>query len=113
MRFLAQRVKFRAQYNPEVDSQSDKKKNLGMPNVIKQKSMRLEEEKKIFPSTLDNQAEMFSYKDSIFKEVPVLALSVEQFGTLEVIEDYLLNKLNSKDDLNGGLFGRRKYTHLK
>lgn len=26
-------------------------------------------------------------------------LSVEQFGTLEVIEDYILNRLNSKEDL--------------
>ena len=106
MRFLAQRVKFRAQYNPGADSESERKKNAGMPHILKQKSMKPEEEKKILPSSLDNQEEMFSYKDAIFKEVPVLALSVEQFGTLEVIEDYLLNKLNSKDDLNGSLFGR-------
>lgn len=107
MRFLAQRVKFRAQYNPGADSES--KKNTGMPNMLKHKSMKPEEEKKILPSSLDNQAEMFAYKDSILKEVPVLSLSVEQFGTLEVIEDYLLNKLNSKDDLNAGLFGRSKF----
>jgi len=32
-------------------------------------------------------------------------MSLEQFGTLESIEDYLLNKLESKSDVNyAGIF---------
>lgn len=106
MRFLSQRVKFKAQYIAINDAKYERKKSLPTPNLHKQKSLRIEDEKKIFPSTLETQSELYHYKDSIFKDVPLLALSVEQFGTLEVIEDYLLNKLNSKDDLHGGLFGR-------
>ena len=30
-------------------------------------------------------------------------LTLEQFGTLEVIEDYLINKMNDKDDLGLGI----------
>jgi len=108
LRFLAQRVKFKAQYSSE--SKSERKKSLGTPELLKNKSTKIDEEKKIFPTSLETQTELYYYKDSIFKEVPLLALSVEQFGTLEVIEDYLLNKLNSKEDLNGGLFGRSNFS---
>jgi len=106
LRFLAQRIKFKAQYCPE--SKSDRKKAFTLPGLQKGKSVQADEDKKMFPTSLETQNELYSYKDTVFKEVPLLALSVEQFGTLEVIEDYLLNKLNSKEDLAGGLFGRSK-----
>ena len=51
------------------------------------------------------QQEMMEYKESIFRELPILILSVEQFGTLEVVEDYLLNKMAGKQDTsNQGIF---------
>lgn len=43
---------------------------------------------------------MYETKERIFKEVPYLMLAVELFGTFEVIEDYLLNRLAGKEDLN-------------
>ena len=53
--------------------------------------------------------ELYSHKEDMLKYIPSLVLSVEQFGTLEVIEDYLLNKLSSKEDLHA--FGAgRSYT---
>ena len=107
MKFLSQRIKFKAQYNPNSE-QNQRKKSLSALTIHKQKSLKVEDEKKIFPTSLETQTELLQYKDSIFRDVPMLALSVEQFGTLEVIEDYLLNKLNSKEDLQGGLFGRSK-----
>jgi len=106
LRFLAQRIRFKAQYCSETKVAEKRKSGLVLPNLSKGKSLKPEEDKKMFPSSLETQNELFTYKDSVFKEVPLLALSVEQFGTLEVIEDYLLNKLNSKEDLAGGLFGR-------
>ena len=62
----------------------------------------------MFPGASDSQMELFMFKEQLFKELPLLVLSVEQFGTLEVIEDYLLNKLNSKEDLASGMLGRSK-----
>eukprot|EP00330_Aristerostoma_sp_ATCC50986_P003206 CAMPEP_0114578930 /NCGR_PEP_ID=MMETSP0125-20121206/3401_1 /TAXON_ID=485358 ORGANISM="Aristerostoma sp., Strain ATCC 50986" /NCGR_SAMPLE_ID=MMETSP0125 /ASSEMBLY_ACC=CAM_ASM_000245 /LENGTH=85 /DNA_ID=CAMNT_0001769355 /DNA_START=3087 /DNA_END=3347 /DNA_ORIENTATION=+ len=61
----------------------------------------------MFPGASDSQMELFMFKEQLFKELPLLVLSVEQFGTLEVIEDYLLNKLNSKEDLASGMLGRK------
>lgn len=46
------------------------------------------------------QRELFENKERVFKEIPSLMLAVELFGTFEVIEDYLLNKLTGKEDLN-------------
>lgn len=46
------------------------------------------------------EKEMLEAKERIYKEVPFLMLAVELFGTFEVIEDYLLNKLSGKEDLN-------------
>lgn len=109
MKFLSQRVKFKAQYSPPQEPK-EKKLSLGALGLHKQKSVQIEEETKS-PSTLETQAELYQYKDSIFKEVPALTLSVEQFGTLEVIEDYLLNKLHSKEDLHAGLFGRSRFCY--
>ena len=43
--------------------------------------------------------ELYHYKEDILEEIPMLSLSLEIFGTLEAVEDYLLNKLNSKDDI--------------
>lgn len=57
-----------------------------------------DEEKNISASIED--LEKLESKKKVFKEVPVLMLSVEQFGTFEVIEDYLLNKFNGKEDIN-------------
>ena len=103
-------MKFRAQYVSE--SKSERKKSLNTPELKTHKSSKIDEEKKIFPTSLETQTELYYHKDSIFKDVPMLSLSVEQFGTLEVIEDYLLNKLNSKEDLAGGLFGRSRLTKV-
>ena len=44
--------------------------------------------------------ELYTYKEEILGEIPSLALSIEMFGTLELVEDYLLNKLNSFDDVH-------------
>ena len=43
---------------------------------------------------------MYESKERIYKEIPFLMLAVELFGTFEVIEDYLLNRLTCKEDLN-------------
>ena len=43
---------------------------------------------------------MYESKEKIYKEIPFLMLAVELFGTFEVIEDYLLNRLTCKEDPN-------------
>lgn len=112
LRFLSQRIKFKAQYLGSTDpfgvSQTPEKKGKQLPNtsLVKQKSTKAEDEKVMFSGASDSQTELFMFKESVFKEIPLLALSVEQFGTLEVIEDYLLNKLNCKEDISGGMYGR-------
>jgi hypothetical protein len=117
LRFLSQRIKFKAQFlgsaDPFASSQTpDKKSKLGPTSLIKQKSTKAEDEKVMFAGASDSQTELFSYKEAVFKEIPLLALSVEQFGTLEVIEDYLLNKLNCKEDISGGMYGRSNHLVL-
>jgi len=119
LRFLSQRIKFKAQFIPTElkatsPSVTPEKKKLLSPNLSKQKSTKIEEEKYMFPGASDTQMELYMYKDAMFKELPLLVLSVEQFGTLEVIEDYLLNKLNSKEDVLGGIYsGRNDYLKEK
>ena len=110
LRLLAQRVKFKAQFLPQVNEFSSPEK-LKKIELSKSKSLKVEEDK-FFSYSQDTLRDIYHYKESIFKEIPLLVLSVEQFGTLEVIEDYLLNKLASKEDANGNK-GYRKYNKFE
>ena len=49
---------------------------------------------------LRRQQELYEYKAKFFTEIPVFIMSLEQFGTLESIEEYLLNKLEGKTDMD-------------
>ncbi len=64
-------------------------------NSIKMQNIREMEQ-----GFLSQQQGLFDYKVKFFTEIPVFVMSLEQFGTLESIEEYLLNKLEGKGDLD-------------
>ena len=106
LRLLAQRVKFKAQFLSQANDFSipEKPKKI---DSIKSKTLKVEDNKFLSSHSQDTLSDLYNYKESVFKEIPLLVLSVEQFGTLEVIEDYLLNKLASKEDTYS--FGNQAY----
>ena len=111
LRFLSQRVKFKAQFIPQANDINSPER-LKKANLSKSKSLKIEDNKCFGGGTSqDAPYDIYNYKESIFKETPFLVLSVEQFGTLEVIEEYLLNKFSSKEEIYpfGGGSGYQGY----
>ena len=87
LKILSQRVRFKVKFLPsKINDKPVKKEDI------------TEEKYKIDDKTANLQEEMLGFKSSIFRELPVFNLSLENYKTLEVIEDYLLNKLNCKED---------------
>jgi hypothetical protein len=90
LKFLAERIKFKICFNNSI------KKGKSEPyNPLSEKNLSPYQR-----SYLQEQLEMYEFKENLFKEVPVLVLCVEQFGTLEIVEEYLLNKMAAKQDGN-------------
>ncbi len=45
----------------------------------------------------DLQFGLHQYKEEVLAENPIVTVCIEMFETLETVEDYILNKLNSGD----------------
>jgi len=63
-------------------------------------------EEQLFQKNYSKESkDILDFKECLLKEIPLLVLSIEQFGTLEIIEDFLLNKITGKNDFQyGGIF---------
>jgi len=105
MKFLSQRIRFKVRFNENFESLF----------LSKSKSAHIKEKNgcsSIFESNNHNKGnfskesrDILEFKESLLKEIPLLVLSIEQFGTLEIIEDFLLNKITGKNDVQyGGIF---------
>lgn len=100
LKFLSQRVRFKVRFN----------ENPEFPGLTKSKSAHAKDKYSPFggfgykPYSKESK-DILEFKESLLKEIPLLVLSIEQFGTLEIIEDFLLNKITGKNDLQyGGIF---------
>ena len=107
MKFLSQRVRFKVRFNENqefgnnnkslflIKSKSTHIKDKNLNNNIEQNNKNYSKESR----------DILEFKESLLKEIPLLVLSIEQFGTLEIIEDFLLNKITGKNDFQyGGIF---------
>ena len=100
MKFLSQRIRFKVRFNENFESLF----------LLKSKSAHVKEKtgcSSIFDSKnySKESKDILEFKESLLKEIPLLVLSIEQFGTLEIIEDFLLNKITGKNDVQyGGIF---------
>lgn len=104
LKFLSQRVRFKVRFNENPEYTL---------NLTKSKSANNKEKQANFPhfdpfskkSVNKESLDILEFKESLLKEIPLLVLSIEQFGTLEIIEDFLLNKITGKNDAQyGGIF---------
>ncbi len=46
--------------------------------------------------------EIYELKETLLKEQPTQILTVEHFATLDLVENYLLNKMAGRESLNFG-----------
>lgn len=104
LKFLSQRVRFKVRFNENPEYTL---------NLTKSKSANNKEKQANFPhcdpfskkNVNKESLDILEFKESLLKEIPLLVLSIEQFGTLEIIEDFLLNKITGKNDAQyGGIF---------
>lgn len=101
MKFLSQRIRFKVRFNQNTDF---------IPSLTKSKSAHVKEKTSPFDGfskkiVNKESLDILEFKESLLKEIPLLVLSIEQFGTLEIIEDFLLNKVTEKNDAQyGGIF---------
>ena len=106
LKFLSQRVRFKVRFNENPEFSAN--------NAIfltKSKSAHTKEKtncalEQHFQKNYSKESkDILEFKESLLKEIPLLVLSIEQFGTLEIIEDFLLNKITGKNDFQyGGIF---------
>lgn len=100
MKFLSQRIRFKVRFNENFESlflskskSAHVKEKAGCSSIFESKNLSKESK------------DILEFKESLLKEIPLLVLSIEQFGTLEIIEDFLLNKITGKNDVQyGGIF---------
>lgn len=100
------RVKFKVKFcykDDVIDRYEEKYQQINVElkkTIIQNQELEIKLLYTSYMNFLKQQNEIYQYKNKFFKEIPMFVMSLEQFGTLHSIQDYLLNKLESKSDLD-------------